>query len=314
MPTWGEILTEVNSSINDNRPPDLDGIRRKYLLKLQQHTKRNTILYATNWTQSLPNADPESLSISDEDLQGFMETVHGLKSRELDLILHSPGGSPEAAEAIVLYLREKFDDIRVIIPYAAMSAATMISCAANRIVMGRQSYLGPIDPQIFIQTKFGVRMVPAQNIVDEFENAETLSETNPNRLGAWLPILDQYSPGLVTQCKRARALSENLVKNWLSRYMLSGKKSESEIEDIAKSLAEHKTFLSHARHVSRETAKDLFSLEIDYLEEDQTFQDLVLSVFHATTITFQGGVLKIIENHNGKAFVKWPTRPHTPPS
>ncbi len=164
MPTWGEILKETEKTIVANNPPDFDGIRRKYLLKLQQYTKRNTIIYATNWTQCVPNADPEALSISEEDLQGFMETVHCLKGDELDLILHSPGGSPEAAEAIVLYLRSKSIDIRVIIPHAAMSAATMIACSSNRIVMGKQSSLGPIDPQIFIQTKFGIRMMPAQDI------------------------------------------------------------------------------------------------------------------------------------------------------
>ncbi|MGB7956390.1 MAG: hypothetical protein WCF23_20650 [Candidatus Nitrosopolaris sp.] len=40
------------------------------------------------------------------------------------------------------------------------------------------------------------------------------------------------------------------------------------------------------------------------MEDDQTFQDLILSVFHATTNTFTSGIVKIIENHLGKAFVK----------
>ncbi len=233
-----------------------------------------------------------------------METVHCLQGEELDLILHSPGGSPEAAEAIILYLREKFSDIRVIIPQAAMSAATMIACASNRIVMGKQSSLGPIDPQIFIQTKFGVRMMPAQDIVDEFKKAETISKNEPEKLGAWMPILEQYSPGLLTHCKRARELSETLVKTWLSSWMLKGIKTDEEIKVISKSMAEHDLFQSHSRHVQRNTARDVFNLVIEDLEDDQTFQDLVLSVYHATTITFHAGVLKIIENHLGKAFVK----------
>ena len=305
MPTWGEILKEVNESIIGNEPPDLDGIRRKYLLKLQQYTNRNTIIYATNWTQSVPNADPETLSISDGDLQGFMETVHCLKGKELDLILHSPGGSPEAAEAIVMYLRQKFTNIRVIIPQAAMSAATMIACASDEIVMGKQSSLGPIDPQIFIQTKFGIRMISAQDIVDDFKEAEMISKNEPEKLDIWMPILDQYYPRLLTYCKRARKLSETLVKNWLSSWMLKGKKSNEEIREISKKLAERKIFQSHSRHMHRNTAREMFSLIVDDLEVDQTFQDLVLSVYHATTITFQiDEVLKIIENHLGKAFIK----------
>jgi hypothetical protein len=46
-------------------------------------------------------------------------------------------------------------------------------------------------------------------------------------------------------------------------------------------------------------------LKIVPLEGDQTFQDLALSVFHATTHTFGATTcVKIIENHEGKAFVK----------
>jgi hypothetical protein len=39
----------------------------------------------------------------------------------LDLLLHTRGGSAEATNAIVTYLRQKFNHIRVIIPQAAMS-------------------------------------------------------------------------------------------------------------------------------------------------------------------------------------------------
>ena len=46
--------------------------------------------------------------------------------RGLDLILHTPGGFPEAAESIVKYLRSKFStNIRVIVPHLSMSAGTM---------------------------------------------------------------------------------------------------------------------------------------------------------------------------------------------
>ena len=41
------------------------------------------------------------------------------------------------------------------------------------------------------------------------------------------------------------------------------------------------------------------------LESDEVFQDLALSVFHATTHTFSGtSAVKIVESHTGRAFVK----------
>ena len=72
----------------------------------------------------------------------FKEVSHGLQDDKLDLIMHSPGGSPEAAEAIILYLRSRFSDIRVIVPQLAMSAATVIACAANKVVLGKHSLFG----------------------------------------------------------------------------------------------------------------------------------------------------------------------------
>jgi ClpP class serine protease len=65
-----------------------------------------------------------------------MEAVSNVEEREVDLILHSPGGSAEAAESIVEYLRTRFDRVRVIVPVAAMSAATMMALSADEIVMG----------------------------------------------------------------------------------------------------------------------------------------------------------------------------------
>jgi hypothetical protein len=62
--------------------------------------------------------------------------IHGLGGDSLDLVLFLPGGSAEAAEYLVSYIRTKFKDVRVIVPHAAVSAATMMACSANVIVMG----------------------------------------------------------------------------------------------------------------------------------------------------------------------------------
>ena len=69
-----------------------------------------------------------------------------LEGDKLGLILRSPGGSPEAPEAIVLCMRSRFSDVRVVVPQLAMSAATMIACAADEVVFGKHSFLGPTDP------------------------------------------------------------------------------------------------------------------------------------------------------------------------
>lgn len=306
MPTWGEILKELSDEAqkNGNVVP-FDEVRRKYLALLYNKTKRNTIFYATAWTQTGKRiANQQALSITDEDIQGLMEVVHGLKGESLDLMLHSPGGSAEATEAIVSYLRKKFSDIRVIIPQAAMSAATMLACASDRILMGKQSSIGPIDPQMILQTQVGLQMVAAQAILDQFELAKKEVQ-DPKKLGVWMPILGQYGPALLIQCRNASDLSRQLVYEWLKKYMFCNNRQKKQIaKRIADYLSDHKNFQTHSRHIDRDQAKGI-GLVIDDLEDDQELQDCVLSVFHAMTHTLSAtGAVKIIENHLGKAFVK----------
>ncbi len=233
-----------------------------------------------------------------------MEVVQGLDGENLDLVLHSPGGSPEAAEAIVSYLRSRFSHIRVIVPQLAMSAATMIACAADEIVLGKHSFLGPTDPQIVLPTPLGVRLVPAEAILAQFDRAQREC-VDPAKLSAWLPTLTQYGPDLLVQCENALDMSKELVKTWLEAYMFNGQSDPaSKAESISDWLADHKTFKSHSRHLSRDEIEQK-GLTVIQLEDDEKFQDLSLSVFHATTHTFTATkAVKIVENHTGRAFIK----------
>lgn len=300
MPIWSEILGELAKS----KPPDFDGVRRKYLFQMRKHTGRPVILYASTWLQK--ESPPFVTIIGDEDIHALMEVTNGLRGKKLDLILHSPGGSPTAVEAIVTYLRSRFDHIRVIVPQLAMSAATMLACAANEILMGKHSFLGPTDPQIVLSTPLGMRSVPAQATLDQFSRAQREC-TDPTKLAAWLPMLTQYGPDLLVQCESALELSRELVRKWLETYMfkdLEDKDRKKKSSDISSWLANHKLFKSHGRHLSRANLIEQ-GLVIRSLESDEKLQDLSLSVFHATAHTFSATpAVKIVENHAGRAFIK----------
>lgn len=155
MSGWSGVLKEIQET-----QTQIDYVRRKYVKQLSDLTGRNTITYYSGW---LNKRTTNNTDINDSDMTGFMNCVYGLDcSKGLDLVLHTPGGSPAAAEIIVSYLRNKFsNDIRVIVPQLAMSAGTMMACSAKEIIMGKQSSLGPIDPQI--------NGIPAYNIKSEFE-------------------------------------------------------------------------------------------------------------------------------------------------
>lgn len=302
MPTWSAIGQEIRNTLKDGKP-SCDAVRRKYLADLHLHTRRNVILYATKWTPPDPNVPGILTSINDEDMQGIMEVVCGMKGDKLDLIMHSPGGSPTAAESIVTYLRSKFTDIRIIVPHLAMSAATMIACAGDSILMGKHSFLGPIDPQIQLSTALGSRLVPAQAVLDQFDRGVQQCQ-DPARLAAWLPMLSQYGPDLLAVCENSVVMARDLVRGWLKRYMFAeDPQATRKARRIADWLSQHNHFKSHGRHIPR---NELVSrgLHIEQLEDNQDLQDLVLSVFHATTHTFNTAAVKIIESHRGRAFIK----------
>lgn len=301
MPNWAEIMAEIQA---DGTRQSYDNVRRKYLSATFQYTGRPIILYATKWTQPDSNVPPNVISINDEDIQGLMAVIQGIQGDQLDLILHSPGGSGETAEAIVTYLRSKFSHIRVVVPQQAMSAATMIACAADIIVLGKHSFLGPIDPQFVLNTPLGPRMAPAQAILDQFDKAQRECQ-DPNKLASWLPMLSQYGPDLLLQCENQINLSKTLVEAWLANYMFKSNPDRiNKAHDIAEWLSGHKNFKSHGRHIPRPELEEK-GLVVEHLEQDQELQDLFLSIFHATMHTFSGtGAIKMIENSNGRAFIK----------
>ena len=314
MPTWGQLLQEVNAlaaegqakALREGLPPagapnPFDILRRKYLKALSDKTGRAVIVYSTAWLENKPNLDAQILSISLGDMAGFMEAVSNVTERELDLFLHSPGGSAEAAESLIEYLRTRFDHIRVVVPIAAMSAATMLALGADEIMMGAHSQLGPIDPQFTLFTPEGPRSAPAQAILDQFEMAKEQCK-DPANLAAWLPILRAYLPGLLAQCDSQRQLAEDFVAKNLERYMLKGDADRAKA--AAHWFAEFTEFKSHGRRVSREKCREL-GLNVTDLEAQQDLQDAMLSVHHAYALTLANTTTaKIIENHRGRAWVQ----------
>ncbi len=296
MPTWNEIVTEITS-----QPNAFDLARRKYLAALSNLTGRNIIVYYSGWLQKGHLAQHGfRFDIVDSDKSGFMSTINGLdRTKGLDLLLHTPGGSIGATESIVNYLKSMFgNDIRAIIPQIAMSAGTMIACSCKEIIMGKHSNLGPIDPQIGGLATHG--------IIEEFNTAKREIASDPQTIPVWQTILSHYSPTLIGECEKAIRWSETMVSEWLKNNMfLNDSNRDEKVDAIITELSSHALTLSHDRHLHIDILKDKLGLKILPLESDQKLQDLVLSVHHAYLITLtQTPAFKIIENQLGKAYIQ----------
>lgn len=311
MATWNELLRQFTEKPDDAvRSQWLDGQMQQALASIGRlRGDRNVILYGSAFLQK-PQAPAQLISISHEDLDGFMATVHGTEpAKGLVLVLHTPGGVTNAAETLVAYLRSKFERIEVIVPTLAMSAGTMISLAADLIVMGRQSQLGPIDPQMPI----GGRAISARAVVEQFQRAredivgrpETGAPGDLLMAHVWAPVLATIGPALLQEAQNALDYSERMVAGWLATYMFAGQdEAQRKGDEIAAYFNDATQHKSHGRRLDREEARGV-GVVVEDLEDSQELQEEVLTLYHLMTIAFQNSVAaKMLEGTTGGRWVK----------
>lgn len=288
----------VQNQINELISKTLLEMRKERMQALCAITNRNLICYISAWLQS-SSMNPE-IQINDNDMNGLMNAVSGIEDRSkgLDIMLHTPGGIVTATESIVNYLRKLFNmDIRVIVPHMAMSAGTMIACSSKEIIMGKESSLGPIDPQY--------HNVPAQGVLKEFERAIKETISSPNRSLIWKEIIQQYRPTFVGECENVVKMSHDLVEGWMLDCMFKrSRKKEEIVKRILDELASHDASKVHDRHYDYLKCKKL-GLKVRALEDSQDLQEAVLSLYHCYLLSIYKlpNSIKYIENQNGQTFV-----------
>lgn len=289
MPCWSDIMDKVQEIGLQKAPDYLIKECVKYLKQIANLTGRNVIAYYSGW---LKNNVPET-SIIETDKNAFMNAVYQMdRDKGLDIILHTPGGDIAATEGIVNYLKSMFDgNIRTIVPQISMSAGTMIAMSSKEIIMGRQSSLGPIDPQI--------NGVACQMVIDEFYKAVNEVKNNPSSLGLWQAIISHYGPTYLTVCEDAVKWSEELATKWLTEV-----NPQIDMAEIKNVFINHEHSYSHSRHISKEDCRNA-GLNIKDLEDNQDMQEAVLSLHHCYMILCDIiPIVKIVMNQYGRSYVQ----------
>lgn len=303
MPTWSEILNESDRVAAGNPQAATDyivNLKKDYIRKLSEKTGRNVILYFSSFLGRQPSN--ETL-INDLDINAFMENVHGLdKTKGLDLILHTPGGDLSATEQIIKYLKSCFGgNIRAIIPQMAMSAGSMIAVSCKSVIMGKQSSLGPFDPQL--------NGIPCQSALREFNKAIEDVSKNPASLGLWQAILTKLNPTFLTLCEQADELSEELTEKILSDKEID-KAGKAKIKKV---FAKNEDSKTHSRHIDRDKCQEA-GLDVIDLDQDDELQDIVLTIHHCCMILAEKTTAsKIVENNIGGCYIRHSQIPMTVP-
>ena len=306
MASWSDLFSQVNDKVK-KEPEWLENELKNNLTAISKYRKDTTVIfYASAFLQK--NAG--SVIITREDMNGFMNALYKIPAKKgLTLILHTPGGDPNAVESIVEYLHSKFDYIEVIVPYLAMSGGAMLCLASDRLILGRQSQLGPIDPQLTI----GNKTHSARAIKDGFDKAKEDITSDTKLAHLWAPILQNMGPSLILEAEKALSYSKDLVGNWLNRRMFRSIENEEERKTVANRIAEyfnaqeindHDRIHVHGQRIGAEKLNEL-GIKWELLEDDQDLQNKVLTAYHLMTLIFElTNTMKFIVNNAGKMWCK----------
>jgi len=120
---------------------------------LQNNHKKISSLRANPIISYLTNVEHplrKGIDISKEDIDNINNLILLVdkKITEVDVILYSLGGDVLVSRVLVDMLRKRFEKVNFLVPFEALSAASMICLSGDEIIMTPEASLSPFDVQI----------------------------------------------------------------------------------------------------------------------------------------------------------------------
>ena len=234
-------------------------LRQTIIKTIQARTGRQLICYISG----------RDCIISENDTRPFVDLLHNVEPRSnVDLLIHTHGGSIDSAEKLVRMIRSKVgeSDFRIVVPELAKSAGTLMVLGADSVVMSDMSELGPIDPQMVFADGNGLRRwQPVQNYLDAYDEYTEAVNANPNNVAAQI-MLGKLDPPTVKLCRavrnRARQCAEDLLRRGMFRETGNWSQTVSELLNT-------RQWLSHSQMISWQDAQhpDTIALVVEHLEQ-----------------------------------------------
>ncbi len=211
-------------------------IRQLLISDIQEETGRPLLVYYSRLTEMITHTDSE-------DISEVFEGLDGGDDKNIDLLIHTPGGGVDAVEKFITVLRQRTESYRVIIPSLAKSGGTVIALSANEILLGVNSEMGPIDPQMKIE---GIGMVPCEFVAADESIPQAVRELATNAV------------------ERMR----KMAKSYLSTGMMSGSDNEK-IEETVSKISSSREYMSHGAVIDASEAKSL-GLNVTFISPDNS--------------------------------------------
>lgn len=247
--------------------------RRKQYRAIEDYRKRPLIVYATSTRSGVP------AQIAGDVVREFIDQIDALPDAErVDVLVHSTGGDALAAWKLMSILRERFDNVSVLVPFMGFSAMTIFALGADEIVMHPHASLGPIDPQISIPQPDGTRRGFSYEDVGaflRFLGTEVKISEQAHVSAIIEKLFSVVDPLNLGAAKRASELSSSVGERLLLMHM-TGSEDKPRAKQIAENL--NKSFFAHGDAVSRTRAKEL---QLKIAAEDIELEKLIWEAYTA---------------------------------
>lgn len=251
------------------RSDRLDSYRR-----LEESRGARLLVYVTGDRQGLETRiHPEVLNYFTDHLDQIGDV------EKISLLLYTRGGDTLASWSIANLIRQFCKSFEVIIPSKCHSGGTLISLAADTILMTKQATLGPIDPSVQGPLNPGVPGAPpsakvpvsveAINGYLEFAREALGEGANLDEIVKLLS--QQVHPLVLGDAYRARSQIRMLARKLLARQITD----EAQVERILGFLCSESG--SHDYTINRREARDDLGLRIE--KPDDTLYCLVKSLY-----------------------------------
>jgi ClpP class serine protease len=166
------------------------------------------------------------------DLEDAQTVIAAIKETPddtpIDLIIHTPGGLVLAAMQIARAVEAHPAKVTAYVPVYAMSGGTLIALAADEIVMGEFSVLGPIDPQILgLPAASIVKARDSKPIADVFDLTLVLADVGEKAVAQVKQgAIELMTPRLKKSA--AEAIAEKLTGGyWTHDYALTASEART---------------------------------------------------------------------------------------
>ena len=170
-------------------------------------------------------------------------------TQKISLILDTNGGQTSAAWRLINLIHSFCEELEVIIPTKAMSAGTLMSLGADRIVMTKQAALGPIDPSLDghplaptttaptgVPVKVPVSAEAVRGYIDEVKK----DVTDPIAIASvWTHLASQIHPIVLGEVFRAGAQIRNLASSLIKRQVTDPETQEKIIQLLCSDSGSH---------------------------------------------------------------------------